>query len=176
MVARCKLGCTRFSRCCYLIIDLYSPLSKGSWARTWSQSPDLGGRARLFGYHLLFSLLLLLSQRNFEPGSLRSDDRELRRPLASPVLWGVLPSRPRRASLSGYCAVVRTPPHSPTNDAAGPPAFSPPQQRLASLHFSLLALQVLAPISADHCPLQRVPRCSAPPAPAWSSNNGLLLC
>src|SRR5216684_7933015 len=51
MVARCKLGCTRFSRCCYLIIDLYSPLSKGSWARSWSQSPDLGGRARLFGCH-----------------------------------------------------------------------------------------------------------------------------
>src|SRR5208283_3683266 len=29
--------------------------------------------------------------------------------------------------------------------AAGPPAFSPPQQPLASWHFSLLALQVLAP-------------------------------
>src|SRR5216684_9347738 len=50
-----QVGCTRFSRCCYLIIDLYSPLSKGSLARSWSQSPDLGGRARLFGcYPLLF--------------------------------------------------------------------------------------------------------------------------
>src|SRR5713101_4452248 len=29
-----QVGCTRFSRCCYLIIDLYSPLSKGSWARS----------------------------------------------------------------------------------------------------------------------------------------------
>jgi hypothetical protein len=27
-------GCSRFSRCCYLIIDLGSPLFEGSWART----------------------------------------------------------------------------------------------------------------------------------------------
>ena len=67
------------------------PPFEGNGARSWSQSPDLGGQARLFGYSL-FSLLLLLSsclfyfsQRNFEPGSLRNDDRELRRPLASPV-------------------------------------------------------------------------------------------
>src|SRR2546430_13669634 len=50
-------------------------------------------------------------QRNFELGSPRNDDRQLRRPLASPVLWGALPIRPRRASLCGYCAVVRTPLH-----------------------------------------------------------------
>src|SRR5437879_3021533 len=53
-------------------------------------------------------------------------------PLASPFLWGILHSRPRRVSLFGYCAVVRTPLHSPTTDAAVPLAFSPPQQRLAS--------------------------------------------
>ena len=51
------------------------------------------------------------SQRNFKPGSSRNDDRQLRRLLASPVLWGALHSRPRRASLFGYCAVVRTPLH-----------------------------------------------------------------
>src|SRR6266705_7175154 len=71
-------------------------------------------------------------QRNFEPGSPSNDDRQLRRPLAPPFLWGVLYSRPRRASPSGYCAVVRTPLHSPTTDAAVPLAFSPLQQRLAS--------------------------------------------
>ena len=36
-------GRPQFSRCCYLIIDLGSCLFDGSWARTWSQSPDLGG-------------------------------------------------------------------------------------------------------------------------------------
>src|SRR6266849_7064003 len=129
----------------------------------------------------LFSLLLFLPafpsfpQRNFELGSPSNDDRQLSRPLASPFLWGVLHSRPRRVSLSGYYAVVRTPLHSPTTDGAVPLAFSPPQQPLVSWHFFLLAPQVLAPISADHCPLQRVPGCSALPAPAWSSNNGLLL-
>src|ERR1700694_2911247 len=82
-------------------------------------------------------------QINFEPGSPSNDDRQLRRPLASPVLWGALHSRPPRASLCRYCAVVRTPLHSPTTDAAVPLAFSPPQQRIASKHSSLLPLPVL---------------------------------
>src|SRR5271166_5757633 len=43
------VGRPRFSRCCYLIIDLGSPLFKGSWARSSAQSPELGGQARLFG-------------------------------------------------------------------------------------------------------------------------------
>src|SRR6202165_5876178 len=81
-------------------------------------------------------------QRNFEPGSPRNYDLQLPRPLASPVLWGALHSKPRRASLGGYCAVVRTPPHSPTTDAAVPRSFSPPQPRLASSPFSLLPPQV----------------------------------
>src|SRR5467141_4113199 len=105
---------------------------------------------------------------------LGTTNRQLRRPLASPFLWGILHSRPRRASPSGYCAVVRTPLHSPTTDAAVPLAFSPPQPRLASSHFFLLAPQVLAPNAADHCLLQRAPGCSAPLAPAWFSNNGRL--
>jgi|SRR5712692_6405649 len=29
-----QVGCSRFSRCCYLIIDLGSHLFDGSWART----------------------------------------------------------------------------------------------------------------------------------------------
>ncbi len=37
------VGRPRFSRCCYLIIDLGFPFFDGSWARTWSQSPELGG-------------------------------------------------------------------------------------------------------------------------------------
>jgi len=105
--------------------------------------------------------VLSFQQRNFAPGSSSNDDRQLRRPLASPVLWGALHSRPRRAALCGYCVVVRTPLHSPTTDAAVPLAFSPPQQRLASYHFSLPAPQVLAPNAVDHCLLQRVPGCSA---------------
>src|SRR6266446_5109375 len=114
-------------------------------------------------------------QRNFEPGSPRNDDRQLRRPLASPVLRGALPSRPRRASLSGYCAAVRTPRHSPTTDAAVPLAFSPPQLPLTSSHFFLLAPQGLVPNAVDHCLLQRVPGCSALPAPSSFSDTGLLL-
>jgi serine/threonine-protein kinase len=47
--------------------------------------------------------------------------------VASPVLWGAVPSRHRRASLCGCCAVVRTPLHLPTTDAAVPLAFSSPQ-------------------------------------------------
>ena len=30
--ARCKLGCSRFSRCCHLIFDL-SSISRWKWAR-----------------------------------------------------------------------------------------------------------------------------------------------
>ncbi len=50
-----QVGCTRFSRCCYLIIDLGSPFRR-ELVQALSQSPDLGGRARLFGYHLSLSL------------------------------------------------------------------------------------------------------------------------
>jgi hypothetical protein len=38
-----QVGRPQFSRCCYLRIDLGSHLFDGSWARTWSQSPELGG-------------------------------------------------------------------------------------------------------------------------------------
>jgi hypothetical protein len=34
------------------------------------------------------SCLSSFPQRNFEPGSPSNDDRQLRRPLASPFLWG----------------------------------------------------------------------------------------
>src|ERR1700674_3535085 len=115
-------------------------------------------------------------QRNFKPGSPSNDDRQLRRPLASPVLCATLHSRPPRASLCGYCAGVRTPLHSPTTDVAVPLAFSPPQQPLVSWHFSLLARQVAVPIAADHYLPQRAPEYSVPLAPTSFSNSGLLLC
>src|SRR5882762_7762254 len=114
-------------------------------------------------------------QINVEPGSPSNDDRQLHRPLTSPVLCAALHSRPRRASLCGYCAVVRTPLHSPTTDAVVPPTFWPPQQQLVSWHFSLRARQVAVPIAADHYLPQRAPECSAPLAPASFSNSGLLL-
>src|SRR6266849_10235691 len=36
-----QVGCSRFSRCCHLIIDL-SSISRWKWARRLSQSPELG--------------------------------------------------------------------------------------------------------------------------------------
>src|SRR5271170_8261976 len=128
---------------------------------------------------MLFFFLPVFSsfpQRNFEPGSPSNDLRQLRRPLAPPFSWGALHSRPRHASLCGYCAVVRTPLHSPTTDAVVPPTFSPPQQPLVSWHFSLLARRVAVPIAADHCPVQTDREYSARPAPTSFSNSGLLLC
>src|SRR2546430_9831292 len=41
-------GRSQFSRCCYLIIDLCSPFRR-KLVQALSQSPDLGGLARLFG-------------------------------------------------------------------------------------------------------------------------------
>ena len=133
------VGCTRFSRCCHLIIDL-TPLSRREVGPGVSRSHLISAvELGCLKYHLSSFLcssflpaLPSFPQRNFEPGSPRNDDRQVHRPLASPFLWGVLHSRPRRVSLSGYCAVVRTPLHSPTTDGAAPLAFSPPQQRLAS--------------------------------------------
>src|ERR1035438_2344559 len=106
-------------------------------ARTWAQSPGLGGWAQLFGPKL---------------------------------------SRPRRASLFGYCAMVRTPRHLPTTDVAISLAFELLPLPLASWHFFLLAPQASVPISADHCLLQKAPECSALPAPSSFSDTGLLLC
>src|ERR1700758_2973726 len=54
------VGCSRFSRCCHLIIDL-SAISRWKWARRLTQSPELG-----FGLLLLLSknvLLLCCDQR-----------------------------------------------------------------------------------------------------------------
>src|SRR6266478_499828 len=109
MVARCKLG----------VLDSVSvPPCEGNWSRHCRShlisAVELGcwDTLSLFSRMLFFFLPVFLSfpQRNFEPGSPSNDDRQLHRPLASPVLWGALHSRPPRASLSGYCAVVRIPP------------------------------------------------------------------
>src|SRR5690242_16096613 len=85
-------------------------------------------------------------------------------------------SRPPRASLFGYCAVVRTPLRLPTTDAAVLPAFEPRQLPLASWHFFLLAPQASVPIGADHCLRQKAPECNALPAPSSFADTGLLLC
>ncbi len=55
-----QVGCTRFSRCCYLVIDLCSPLRR-ELVQALSQSPALGGRARLLDRISLLSFLLLFS-------------------------------------------------------------------------------------------------------------------
>ncbi len=85
-------------------------------------------------------------------------------------------SRPQRASLFGYCAMVRTPLRLPTTDAAVLPAFAPRQLPLVSWHFFLLARQASVPISADHCLLQTAPECNALLAPSSFADTGLLLC
>ena len=135
-----QVGCTRFSRCCYLIIDLCSPFAKETGPGlsrshlisavefgSWIESPF-----SLFCSFFFFPAFPSFPQRNFAPGSPSNDDGQLPRPLASPVLWRALHSRPPHASLCGYCAVVRRPLHSPTTGAAVPLAFSPPQPRRAS--------------------------------------------
>ena len=52
------VGCSRFIRCCHLVSGLCFPLYEGSWARHLSQSPKLGGRARLFGTNSLRNYFL----------------------------------------------------------------------------------------------------------------------
>src|ERR1700693_3369845 len=131
-------GCSRFSRCCYLIIDLSSHRFGESRAPGVSRS------------HLDSAVELGCS--------------------------GSKLSKPLPASLSGYCAMVRTPLRLPTTDAAVPPTFEPRQPPRVSLHFFLLAPQALVPISEDHCLLQKVPECSVLPAPASFADIGLLLC
>ena len=130
IVARCKLGVLDSVGAATCESTSVPPFRK-ELVQDLSQSPDLGGRARLFGYPLssyfFVPVCFLLPFPVFQPVSPRNDDRQLRRPLAFPVLWGAVPSTPRRASLSGYCAVVRTPLRLPTTDAAAPLAFSPPQ-------------------------------------------------
>jgi hypothetical protein len=130
-------GCSRFSRCCYLISVLSSHLFGGSRVPGLSRS------------HLDSAVELGCPDCN---------------------------SRPRRATLSGYCATVRTLLRSPTTDAAVPPTFEPRQLPLVSWHFFLLAPQASVPISADHCLRQKVPECSALPAPSSFSDSGLLVC
>ena len=179
-------GCSQFSRCCYLIIDLGSCLSTEA-------GPGVGRSHLISAVELgcldtisLLSFVALLffflpafpsfPQRNFAPGSPKNDDRRLRRPLASPFLWGALHSRPRRASLCGYCAVVRTPLHSPTTDAAVPLTFVLRQRRLVSWHSFLLVPLVSIPSAADHCPVQRARECSVRLAPSASLNRRHLPC
>ena len=110
---RCSLGavgCTRFSRCCYLIFDLCSLFSKrtgpGVGRSHLISAVELGcldtsllGPVRQFPQALVsffFCYFFLrtfprFSWRNFGPGSPRNDDRQLRRPIASAVL-SLLPS------------------------------------------------------------------------------------
>ena len=88
-------GRSQFSRCCYLIIDLGSRLSMEvgpGLSRSHLISAVELGCLDLFLSFLSCMLLFFLPvfpgfpQRNFEPGSPSNDDRQLRRPLASPVL------------------------------------------------------------------------------------------
>ena len=159
-----QVGCTRFSRCCYLIIDLCSPLSKetgpGLGRSHLISAVELGCLntiSLLFFAPLSFFLPFPVFPREISSQDRLGDDRQLRRPLACSVLWSSLHFRPPCASLCGYCVVVRTPLHLPTTDGAVPPTFSPPQPPLVSYHFFLRAPQASAPISAHHCLVQMAP-------------------
>ena len=49
-----QVGCSRFSRCCHLIVDLCFRLHNGSWARPLTQSPELGAWAFAFSFLRMF--------------------------------------------------------------------------------------------------------------------------
>jgi hypothetical protein len=108
-----QVGCTRFSRCCYLISGLCSPFRR-ELVQALSQSPDLGGRARLFGYYLSFFLLSFFLLFPVFDREISSQDR-LGTMIANPSTPSILcfVSRPRHASPYGYCAVVRIPDERP---------------------------------------------------------------
>src|ERR1700674_296234 len=50
-----QVGCSRFSRCCHLLVDLHPIPKNGTWARRLTQSPKLG-----------FGLWLFLSKNVFD--------------------------------------------------------------------------------------------------------------
>src|ERR1700758_4241591 len=116
-----QVRCSRFSRCCHLIVDL-SSVSK----MEVGQAIDAVTETRLWAF--AFPSL---------------EDFDFMRPPAS------LPG--------DCCATVRTLLHSPTADAATPPAFTPWQSPLVSSHSFHRALPVSSPSVADRCPLQTVP-------------------
>src|SRR5260370_7673237 len=142
MVARCKLG----------VLDSVSvPPCEGNWYRECSSrlmsGVELGcsDTISLLSCMLFFFLPVFPSfpQINFEPGSPSNDDRQLRRTLASPVLWAALHSRPPRASLCNYCAGVRTPLRSPTTDAVVPPTRSEEHTSELQSHLNLVCRLLL---------------------------------
>jgi hypothetical protein len=48
LVRSVQVGCSRFSQCCHLIIDLGFIIEDESWARRLTQSPELGFSLWLF--------------------------------------------------------------------------------------------------------------------------------
>jgi hypothetical protein len=55
-----QVGCSRFSRCCHLIVDLCFHPDDGSWARRLTQSPELGVWAFALRFCFCSSFLRLL--------------------------------------------------------------------------------------------------------------------
>ena len=111
------IGRSRFSRCCYLFGALVVlSLQSGTWARPLTQSPELG-----FGFCLS------------SPGTI--------------LTWFLLFcfTRLPQPSLGCYCAKARILLHSPTGDAAIPPAFLRWPQWLASYRFFHRARPVSVP-------------------------------
>jgi hypothetical protein len=53
-----QVGCSRFSRCCHLFVDLPFHLKNGSWARRLTQSPELGAWALYFLSKFMKPMLL----------------------------------------------------------------------------------------------------------------------
>src|SRR6267378_7009997 len=85
-------------------------------------------------------------------------------------------SRPRRSPLCGCSAVARSPLRLPTTCEATRPTSEPPQQRLVSWHFFLLARLASVPNAVNHCLPQRVRECSVHPAPSAFLGSRLLPC
>src|SRR2546430_1788128 len=89
-------GRSQYSRCCYLIIDLGSRLSTEAWPGPRRShlisAVELDGVDNLSFFYSPSSFFRTFPgflRSNFEPGSPSNDDRQLRRPLASPF-WGEL--------------------------------------------------------------------------------------
>ena len=115
-----QVGRSRFSRCCYLISDLsfHSRVERGPGHRRSHRNSALA--------------LSFLFQERFGLCFCR---------LVLP--FGFMPLPP--LSLRCCCATVRTLHHSPTGDAATPPAFSPWQQWPVSSRSSRRARPVSVP-------------------------------
>jgi hypothetical protein len=81
-----------------------------------------------------------------------------------------------RRWFAGYCAAVRTPPRSPTDDATTPPAFSRWQRSPVSSRFFHRARPASGPSAGDHSQGRTDPEYAAHLAPIAFADRDRLPC